>query len=202
LLVATINMALTEPPGDLATKALPLITIPRQVIRLNLRRYSDPLHWSQRGNYRFDSPTARYGVLYTSADVEAAILEVFGDRWRDTREIASAALEDYDVCEIAINQPLKAVSITGKHLNRLGTDSNFFAATDYETTQNWARAFMIHRQKPHGIRYNSRKNPRKINFAVFGTPEAKSATRVANRYSLTDYPALYPLLLSYNVDIV
>jgi hypothetical protein len=172
-------MALSEPPGDLHTRALPFITIPQQVIRLNLRRYSDPLHWSQRGTYRFDSPTAKYGVLYASADVEAAILEVFADRWRDTREIASAALKDYDVCEIAIDQPLKAVSITGKHLNRLGTDSNFFAATDYEITQNWARAFMSHRQRPDGIRYNSRKTLGKSTSPFSGRlkPSPRSASQ-------------------------
>jgi hypothetical protein len=66
--------------------------------------------------------------------------------------------------ELLVTSPLKVVNATGRHLNRLGTDSGFFASTDYSKTQAWARSFMTHHQAPHGIRYNSRKNPARINY--------------------------------------
>ena len=154
------------------------------------------------GVHRFDSPVAVYGVLYTSNTVETAILEVFGDQWAEFHEIDSADLAIFDVCELLVTSPLKVVNATGRHLNRLGTDSGFFASTEYSKTQAWARSFMMHHQTPQGIRYNSRKNPARINYAVFGTPEAQAAIQVRRRYPLPDHPDLYRLLLSYDVALL
>jgi hypothetical protein len=202
-LAATSNMAPTDPSAGWASRRLPLVPLPRKLIRLSLHKYPDPLHWSKLGIHRFDSPGAPYGVLYSSNSVETAILEVFGDQWRSSRQVGSKDLEQYDVCELEnTSSSLMVVNATGKHLNRLGTDSNFFATTDYATTQGWARSFMIHPQKPAGIRYNSRKNPRLINYALFGKPETKAAIRLLRRYPLTQYAALYPFLLSYDVAIL
>lgn len=69
-------------------------------------------------------------------------------------------------------------------------------------TPKQARSFMTHHQTPPGIGYNSRKNPTRINYAVFGTPEAQAAIQVERRYPLPDHPDLYPLLLSYNVALL
>jgi hypothetical protein len=196
------NMVPTDPSARLHSRRLPLVPLPRHLIRISLRKYPDPLHWSQLGVHRFDSPTARYGVLYTSNYVETAILEVFGDQWQSIRYVRFNDLDEYDVCEIEIHLSLTVVNATGKHLNRLSTDSNFFATTDYATTQSWARSFMTHLQQPAGIRYNSRKNPSRINYALFGSPETRSATKLVRRYPLTQYAALYPFLLSYDVAIL
>jgi hypothetical protein len=117
-------------------------------------------------------------------------------------QIDSADLALFDVCELLVTSPLKVVNATGRHLNRLGTDSGFFASTDYSKTQAWARSFMTHHQTPQGIRYNSRKNPARINYALFGTPEAQGAIQVEHRYPLPDHPDLYRLLLSYDVALL
>jgi hypothetical protein len=202
-LAATSSMAPTERSAGLHRKRLPLVPLPQKLIRLSLRKYPDPLHWSKLGVHRFDSPSATYGVLYTSNSVETAVLEVFGDQWRSIRQVRFNDLEEYDVCELGnTSLSLMVVNATGKHLNRLGTDSNFFAATDYATTQSWARDFMTHPQEPAGIRYNSRKNPRRINYALFARPETKAAIELVRRYPLTQYPSLYPFLLSYDVGIL
>ena len=187
---------------SLLGKALPLIQLPDRLIRISKKSYADPLHWSKLGVHRFDSPVAIYGVLYTSNTVETAILEVFGDQWAEFHEIDSADLALFDVCELQVTSSLKVVNATGRHLNRLGTDSGFFASTDYSKTQAWARSFMTHHQAPQGIRYNSRKNPARINYAVFGTPEAQAAIQVERRYPLPDHPDLYRLLLSYDVALL
>ena len=104
--------------------------------------------------------------------------------------------------DLEVRGSLKVLDATGKHLNRLGMDANFFATTDYSVTQNWARALMTHRQAPTGIRYNSRKNPRRINYAVFGLPAAKSAVRLAKRYPLINYDRLYRFLFQYDVEVL
>jgi hypothetical protein len=183
-------------------KTLPLIQLPERLIRISKKSYTDPIHWSKLGVHRFDSPVASYGVLYASNTVETAILEVFGDQWAEFHEIDSADLELFDICELLITSPLKVVNATGRYLNRLGTDSGFFASTDYSKTQAWARSFMTHHQAPHGIRYNSRKNPARINYAVFGTREAQAAIQVERRYPLPDHPDLYRFLLSYDVTLL
>jgi RES domain len=202
-LAVTSNTVPTDPSAGLHRRRLPLVALPRKLIRLSLRKYPDPHHWSKLGVHRFDSPAATYGVLYTSNSVETAILEVFGDQWRSIRQVRFNDLEEYDVCELGnTSRSLMVVNATGKHLNRLGTDSNFFAATDYATTQSWARSFMTHPQEPAGIRYNSRKNPRRINYALFGTPETKTAIELVRRYPLIQYASLYPFLLSYDVAIL
>ena len=192
-----------DPSAGWASRRLPLVPLPRKLVRISLRKYPDPLHWSKLGVHRFDSPAAPYGVLYTSNSVETAILEVFGDHWRTSRQVAFTDLVECDVCELGnTSGSLMAVNATGKHLNRLGTDSNFFATTDYSTTQSWARSFMTRPQSPAGIRYNSRKNPRLINYALFGNPGTKAAIELLRRYPLTQYPALYPFLFSYDVAIL
>jgi RES domain len=202
-LAATSNTVPTDPSAGSHHRRLPLVPLPRKLIRLSLRKHPDPRHWSKLGVHRFDSPAATYGVLYTSNSVETAILEVFGDQWRSMRQVRFNDLEEYDVCELGnTSLSLMVVNATGKHLNRLGTDSNFFAATDYATTQSWARSFMAHPQEPAGIRYNSRKNPRRINYALFGRPETKTAIELVHRYPLIQYASLYPFLLSYDVAIL
>jgi hypothetical protein len=158
-----VSRAGIKPMGDkkvrtsLLYKALPLIQLPDRLIRISKNSYADPIHWSKLGIHRFDSPVATHGVLYTSNTVETAILEVFGDQWAEFHEIDSADLAFFDVCELLITSPLKVINATGRHLNRLGADSGFFASTDYSKTQAWARSVMTHPQAPHGIRYNSRE---------------------------------------------
>jgi hypothetical protein len=195
-------MAPTELSERLDGIHLPLVHLPEKLIRLSQRKYADPIHWSQLGIHRFDSPGGRYGVLYTSNRVETAILEVFGDQWKKERQVSLNDLKTYDVCEIAVHRSLKAVDATGKHLNLLGTDASFFATTDYMITQAWASALMTHPRGPAGIRYNSRKNPRRVNYALFGSPAAKSAVRLVKRYPLIDYDRLFRFLFQYDVEVL
>jgi len=193
-------------PTDLATRLhglrLPLVRLPEKLIRLSPRRFADPIHWSQLGMHRFDSPGARYGVLYTSNRIETGILEVFGDQWMTDRQVSLSDLASYDICEIEIRRSLPVLNATGKHLNLVGTDANFSATTDYAITQAWASALMTHPQGPAGIRYNSRKNPRRINYAVFSSPAAKSAVRLVKRYPLVNYDKLFRFLFQYDVEVL
>ncbi|HYZ73457.1 MAG TPA: RES family NAD+ phosphorylase [Chthoniobacterales bacterium] len=195
-------MALTDPPDFLKSRRLPLTSVEGTLYRICHQKFIDPIYWSRRGLYRFDSAAANYGVLYTGRTFETALLEVFGDQWVDSRIVARDYLKEFDICEIGLERRLKVVSLSGKELNRLGTDANIFASLAYNVTQEWARLFMEHPDKPHGIRYPSRKNERLHNLALFGTPAATAAVTVARRHPLLDHPHLYRLLQSYKVALI
>jgi hypothetical protein len=195
-------MALTDPPGTLKSRDLPLTSVEGTLYRISHQKFTDPIYWSRRGLYRFDSPTANYGVLYTGRTFETALLEVFGDQWLASRAAALDFLKEFDLCEIRLERRLEVVNLSGKRLNRLGTDANIFASLAYEVTQEWARLFMEHPDKPHGIRYPSRKNERLHNFALFSTPAATAAVAVTRRYPLLEHPNLYRLLQSYRVALI
>jgi hypothetical protein len=198
----TVDMALTDPSAVLKSQHLPITSLEGTLHRISHQKFADPIYWSRRGRYRFDSPTAKYGVLYTGRTFETALLEVFGDQWVTLRITARDFLKEFDICEIRLERRLKVVNLSGKELNRLGTDANIFASFAYDVTQKWASFFMDHPDAPHGIRYPSRKNQRLHNFALFSTAEAIAAVTIAQRCPLLDHPHLFRLLQSYKVALV
>jgi RES domain len=191
------------PGQDFNRRKLVLIRPGNSVIRINKTLFPDPLFWSRKGRYRFDSAEAPYGVLYAASDVEGAILEVFADAWVEgQRRISLALLETYEVVEIRVSTDLRLVNTLGKQLNLLGADSRLFASTEYHATQSWGRVFMTHPRKPDGILYHSRKNPRKHNYAFFKRDSAPVSFQVANRLTLTAHPALDATLDRYQVALL
>jgi hypothetical protein len=195
-------MALTDPPSDLHTQTLPLAAVTGTLFRISRRKYSSPIYWSRKSLFRFDSPAALHGVFYTGRTFETSLLEVFGDQWKTSHLVTTDLLREFDVCEISLAHRLKVVDLDGKNLNRLGTDSNIFASTDYDRTRLWANAFMAHPDAPHGIRYPSRKNQKLHNFALFETTAATSCLTVTSRYPLLNHPHLYKLLNAYSVELI
>ena len=143
-------MALTDPSAVLKSQHLPITSLEGTLHRISHQKFADPIYWSRRGRYRFDSPTAKYGVLYTGRTFETALLEVFGDQWVTLRITARDFLKEFDICEIRLQRRLKVVNLSGKQLNRLGTDANIFASFAYDVTQKWASFFMDHPDAPHG----------------------------------------------------
>src|ERR1700752_4396014 len=135
-------MALTDPPDFLKSQNMPLTSVEGILYRISHRKFADPIYWSRRGLYRFDSPAATYGILYTGRTFETPLLEVFGDQWLDSRMAARDYLEEFDVCELRLQRRFKVVNLSGRQLNRLATDANIFASLFYEVTQKWASAFM------------------------------------------------------------
>jgi RES domain-containing protein len=197
---AIITMALSEPRDRLEEQTLPLVRCPSQLIRIGDAKYPNPIHWSKLGYNRFDSPEAPLGVLYTGEDLETAVIEVFGEAWLSTRTIELAELGQFEVYTIQLQQRFRVVNLTGENLAKLGTDANLCTLIDYETTRKWTISLMQHPQKPEGLRYHSRLNPKKINYALFGT--AKSKLAVAKKVSLRAQPSLYRILDKYGVAAI
>jgi hypothetical protein len=195
-------MGLESPPADLGERRLRQVRVPEILMRISRAGYPDPFFWSRLGRNRFDLPDGRYGVLYAAQDLETCVLEVFGDRWLKERVLAVAALPRFEVLTFAIRRELRVADLTGSALNRLGTDANLFASNDYAVTQEWSRQLMIHAQARDGIRYHSRKNPRKNNYAIYDTALAKASLRVLERRRLGEFPELYTILDNYEVALI
>ena len=195
-------MGFKSPPADLGRRRLCLVLVPEILVRISRAGYRDPFFWSRLGRNRFDLPDGRYGVLYTAQDLETCVLEVFGDRWLKERVMAVAALPKFELLTFAVRRELRVADLTGPALNRLGTDANLFASNDYAMTQEWSRQLMIHAQARDGIRYHSRKNPRKHNYAIYGTTLAKASLRVLERRRLGALSELYTILDKYEVALI
>ena len=116
--------------------------------------------------------------------------------------MAVAALPKFELLTFAVRRELRVADLTGPALNRLGTDANLFASNDYAMTQEWSRQLMIHAQARDGIRYHSRKNPRKNNYAIYDTTLAKGSLRVLERRRLGALPELCTILDKYEVALI
>jgi hypothetical protein len=190
------------PIPELANRTLPRRRAPKSLVRLSRQEFRDPIFWSSKGKYRFDSPAARYGVLYTANSLEGAILEVFGDRWLEQRALSEELLRSYNLVQLNIAPGLWLVNTLGSNLMFAGTDARLFASTDYEKTQAWGRAFMEHPQNFDGILYHSRKNPRLLNCAFFETESAENAITIADTIPLIDTNDLYLILERYEIKLL
>jgi RES domain len=200
--IDTIGMGLKSPPADLGERRLRLVRVPEILVRITRADVRDPFFWSRLGRGRFDVPGGRYGVLYTAQDLETCVLEIFGGRWLKERVLAVSALSKFEVLTFATGRLMQVTDLTGAALNRLGTDANLFASYDYVVTQEWSRQLMIHALARDGIRYHSRKNPRKHNYAVYDTRLAKESLQVLERRPLDVFPELYTILDDYEVALI
>jgi RES domain-containing protein len=190
------------PSPELLKRTLARRRVPKTLVRLSRQEFRDPIFWSTKGKYRFDSPTARYGVLYTAASLEGAILEVFGDRWLEHRAMSEQLLRSYNLVKLTIAPELWLVNTLGSKLLFAGIDARLFASTDYEKAQAWGRAFMEHPQNFDGILYHSRKNPRQLNCAFFETELAQKAITIGDSIPLIDTNDLYPILERYEIKLL
>jgi RES domain len=190
------------PSPELLKRTLTRRRVPKTLVRLSRQEFRDPIFWSTKGKYRFDSPTARYGVLYTAASLDGAILEVFGDRWLEHRAMSEQLLRSYNLVKLTIAPELWLVNTLGSKLLFAGIDARLFASTDYEKTQAWGRAFMEHPQNFDGILYHSRKNPRQLNCAFFETELAQKAITIGDSIPLIDTNDLYPILERYEIKLL
>jgi hypothetical protein len=190
------------PPGNLAQQSLPLQLFAAPVFRLWQNHHPSAFFWSKERIYRFDSKSARYGVLYTSGTFEGAALEVFGDQWVKRRVLSRVLLKKYRVSVMLPTRRLSLVDTTGSNLNKLGVDSILFASINYRLTRLWARAFMEHPSKPEGIVYHSHKNPLLLNYAFFGTDDVQDSLVEQDALPLEDAPGLGAFLDHYEVFLI
>ncbi|MBV9488503.1 MAG: RES family NAD+ phosphorylase [Verrucomicrobia bacterium] len=195
-------MRLPSPPHDLDDRPFSLVGAAGRFWRLWRDEYASPFFWSKKGLYRFDSKSARYGVLYTGRTLEAAVVEVFGDRWVTGNRRMSRSLADRYWATRFFCLGVPVVDTTGSGLSLLGADSMLFASTEYRITRRWARAFMTHRSDPHGILYHSRKNPNLRNYAILEPAKSRLRYSKSRDVRLPQSPDFGEILDRYEIALV
>jgi len=165
-----LNSRLPSPPADLATRKLPLVTISGDLFRIH-QKIHNWRFFGRNKSERFDDPQAVFGVLYGSTTAYAAFAEVF------LRKLASMSVAQVDLQSRAIStfnaRPLKCVELTGTGLRKISCDNRISTEKPYLTTRLWSRALFLHPQKPDGLVYRSRHNPRFKCLALFDRCDAK-----------------------------
>jgi hypothetical protein len=155
---------LPPPPSDLASRKLPLVRLSGRIHRVHQSKYS-ALFFGKDGACRFDDPTNKYGILYASFMPDAAFAEVFLRRL-DQILIEEQLIRERSLAAIKL-ESLVLVDLTGDGLRRISCDNRISTELPYRTTALWSRAFFEHPQKPAGIVYRSRHNPKLKCLAIF-----------------------------------
>jgi hypothetical protein len=112
---------------DVRRRTRPLQLFATPVFRLWQNHHPSAFFWSKKGIYRFDSKSARYGVLYTGSTLEGATLEVFGDQWVKRRVLSRMLLKKYRVSVMLPARRLSLVDTTGSKSEHR-PDSLFYPA--------------------------------------------------------------------------
>lgn len=157
-----------RPPSDLSTVELPITRRSRRWFRAHPCR-RDPLFFGRTGQWRYDDPERRYGVLYVAAGLEGAFVEgCLHDATVGTSTplLSERFLEQRCVAKIRFAGRLRLVDLTGPGLAAIGADARLCVG-DYRIAQLWSRAIWRHPQQPDGVLYLSRHNPKILCAAVF-----------------------------------
>ena len=160
-----------SPPSDFATISLAPVGAPQRAFyRLSHEDYSSPLFFSRQGIFRFDSPTAKWGVCYLAQRVETACLEVFADAFR-TRAIDYRELRERMVWRIAIPEDLELLLLKGEVLTRIRATIQCFVSR-YTLSQAWGRVLMSHPANLDGVIDDGRQSGDAC-LALFGDTDPK-----------------------------
>lgn len=190
----------SEPPGWLATAALPLHRTAEDWFRCHRTRH-EAIYFGRSGGGRFDDPNGEYGILYASHDLHGAFIETFGRRV-GVRIVAESELASRSIARIAVNRPLAWVDLTASGLARIGADARLTSG-DYALAQRWARALWEHPDQPDGLYYRARHDPSRPCAAFFD--RAADALELIGDRSFTkldDDRHVRAILRTYAFDVV
>ncbi len=166
------SVTLPAPPADLSSRKLPLVTLRSDLYRIH-RSAHNWRYFGKTLSERFDDPQGLYGMLYGATSAEAAFAEVF------LRHLSCMDIAETDLTVRSMStfgpESLRCVDLTGPGLRRLSCDNRIATERPYRTTQQWSRALHMHPQRPDGIVYRSRHNPRFRCVALFDRCTGKLA---------------------------
>ena len=167
---------INQPPAQADFDAIALAAFCRQVQGVFYRLHGSdpagnawpPLHFSKRGNSRFDS-RGGVGALCIGQTLAGAMMEVFDDHWGPVgslgRSVTEAQLEQTWVTRVSL-PATRLFDATGPNLSKIGVDAQLLTGK-YTTTRKWAARLMGHRDQIDGILYRSRHDLDRINVALF-----------------------------------
>jgi hypothetical protein len=163
-----------SPPARLGKLPLPLDIIPAGAALARVHRISNgPIFFGPgAGNtptYRFDSLTAKFGILYAGVALPGALVETLL-RNPKRKMVAYRELASRATSELRCKRNLRLVRLHGAGLQQLGCD-NAISTGPYDPCGAWADALWDHPEVPDGIAYQSRHDRREICLAVFERPD-------------------------------
>lgn len=100
------------------------------------------------------------------------------------------------VSELTCNRELKLVDLNGRGLSRVGI-TNAISTGPYTPCWAWSDYFWSHRDRPDGIAYASRHNPRQICYAVFERSNSVFTAETATAFASV-LPTIKGLLRTYD----
>jgi hypothetical protein len=127
-----------------------------------------PLHFSRRGNSRFDAKDG-VGALCVAQSLAGALMELFDDHWGPVGSIGRSVTEQTLAETFVTLVSLPKVDLfdaTGANLSKIGTDAQLLTGK-YSTTRKWASRLMLHPDNIDGVLYLSRHDPGRKNVALF-----------------------------------
>lgn len=132
--------------------------------RIHQARF-EPIFFGRTGLSRFDDPRCRFGVLYTGATLECAVVETLA--WTTGRVVVTNdTLAARRLCQIWPNPHLRLVDLAGPGLTELGADGRL-ATGSHRLAQRWSRWLYGHPEAPDGLLYRSRHDPSQLAVAVY-----------------------------------
>jgi hypothetical protein len=120
---------------------------------------------------RFDSASGRFGVLYVSMALEAALVETLLRNPR-RRLVAASRIAERAYSDIRVMASMALVSLIDTGLQQLSLD-NSIATGPYEPCGLWADALWDHPEAPDGLLYRSRHDPAQRCIALFERPRER-----------------------------
>ncbi|HET8676638.1 MAG TPA: RES family NAD+ phosphorylase [Blastocatellia bacterium] len=152
-----------DPPSDLATKALPIETLPNGTAIFRIHRTAlRAKFFGRSSDWRFNSPDGSYGTLYAAISPEAAFAETLL-RGRGTL-IAESELKERSCCTFTITRELRLVRLHGPSMTTIGATAAVTAGP-YAVSQGWSSSFFYHPDVPDGILYRATHD--KLAVALF-----------------------------------
>lgn len=167
---------LNQPPSQADFNTIALGGLCRNITGVFYRLHSTdptgnawpPVHFSKRGNSRFD-PTTGIGTLCVAASLAGAMMEVFDDHWGPVASIGRSVTEQQLSQTWITRVSLPNVNLfdaTGANLSKIGTDAQLLTGK-YTTTRKWTKRVMEHPQQVDGVLYRSRHDLDRLNVALF-----------------------------------
>lgn len=195
-----------HPPADLSSIDLDTVEPTGTVFfRVSHEDFASPLFFSRKGLYRFDSPTAKWGVCYVAPEIPTALLETFADAIR-ARRIDFAEFDQRLVWKITIPDRLQTLRLSGPTLPKIKATLQSFVSR-YSLSQEWGRAFMTHPQELDGLLYTGRQSGAEC-LALFGdTDPAKGRAyqvtlQIEALGKISEWKGLFPFLAKTGARVV
>src|SRR6266542_4449644 len=168
-----------RPPSELSGLDMPIHALASPIFyRLTDTKYPSPLYWSKSGKYRFDSPTAKWGVCYAGETIASAFQEVYSG------EIRKGHLNYNDVAvhqvwEIVVPAAIKTIELSGPTITNIRATIQCFTGR-YTLSQEWGRALMLNKDDLDGLIYIGRRCGKPC-IAMFGSdaPNEKLPYQIA-----------------------